>query len=559
MGIWHFGNTSVRSPFRLRDGLIALSKSSLQGDLHGREQEIAFRDLLGDNGIVTLGHDSTYSVSRKWRSALDKMGFIYPKITKHMGFIQSDLGDVATITPNGWRLIKTESFSGWQECFLRSLAAFYIQANDIYFSPLRFTLHVMISLEATCGESKLNMIEFSLFVQLENRVSHVKETVSNILDFRKQRSSVEKKRDFDRKYTDSLACELKCQSQTLKDYGDLNFRYLKATGLVQSKGHGIALAQSKRILISKLICDTGLPENDFTRLKSISNGAALPLDEKDNALLILEDQVNKLKELNVSYNLSDKILDTPQDIAVVRHDVEEIFSQLEEIQFASLQSTQSEEISAFMELLCSRKNQMTLSNGDVVKIPRGEAPAYFEWVVWRVFLAINSLVNQPWEARKFKIDQDFLPVFTAPGNGPDLVFEFDDMVLIVEVTLTSSSRQEAAEGEPVRRHVAKYAEDFSESGKLVFGLFIAVKIDTNTANTFRLGEWYLQDDRKIDLHIVPIVLKDFINIWKSAKDDKSVLLPKIKELLRDCRMFSNKDAPEWKQKIVEISEGIFLK
>jgi len=67
------------------------------------------------------------------------------------------------------------------------------------------------------------------------------------------------------------------------------------------------------------------------------------------------------------------------------------------------------------------------------------------------------LVNKPWDARRFKIDQDFLPVGTAPGNGPDIVFEFDDMVVVVEVTLTSSSRQEAAEGEPVRRHVAKYS------------------------------------------------------------------------------------------------------
>ena len=49
---WHLGNTTVRSPFRLRDGLVALSTSSLQGNLRGEEQERAFRRLLGEHGIV---------------------------------------------------------------------------------------------------------------------------------------------------------------------------------------------------------------------------------------------------------------------------------------------------------------------------------------------------------------------------------------------------------------------------------------------------------------------------------------------------------------------------
>lgn len=62
---WHLGNTTVRSPFRLRDGLVALSTSSLQGNLRGQEQEIALRRLLGEHGIVELGDDDTYSASKR--------------------------------------------------------------------------------------------------------------------------------------------------------------------------------------------------------------------------------------------------------------------------------------------------------------------------------------------------------------------------------------------------------------------------------------------------------------------------------------------------------------
>src|SRR5260363_162151 len=121
--------------------------------------------------------------------------------------------------------------------------------------------------------------------------------------------------------------------------------------------------------------------------------------------------------------------------------------------------------------------------------------------LWRAFLAINSLLNKPFDARRFKIAQDFLPVCTAPGNGPALLFEFDDYVIAVEVTLTDNSRQEASEGEPVRRHVADLAVHYAECpGKPVYGLFIANRIDSNTAETFRIGVWYTRNDVKMQLN-----------------------------------------------------------
>ncbi len=95
-----------------------------------------------------------------------------------------------------------------------------------------------------------------------------------------------------------------------------------------------------------------------------------------------------------------------------------------------------------------------------------------------------------------------------------MIFEFEDFVFVVEVTLTSSSRQEAAEGEPVRRHVAKYVDDYELKGKRVYGLFIANNINTNTAETFRIGVWYRNDDSQLSVQIVPITLEDFSNLFE---------------------------------------------
>ena len=113
--IWYIGNTSVRSAFRLRDGLVALSQSPLQGNMRGQEGDRAFRELLGQHGIVSLGTDETNSVGRKWRSALGKLGFLYPEIPRSATIRQEDIGAIDTITPNGWRLIRSETVPAMQE------------------------------------------------------------------------------------------------------------------------------------------------------------------------------------------------------------------------------------------------------------------------------------------------------------------------------------------------------------------------------------------------------------------------------------------------------------
>ncbi len=161
------------------------------------------------------------------------------------------------------------------------------------------------------------------------------------------------------------------------------------------------------------------------------------------------------------------------------------------------------------------------------------------------------LANKPYEARRFKIDQDFLPVGTAPGNGPDLIFEFDHFVVVVEVTLTDNSRQEAAEGEPVRRHVAELVSHFrAKSGKPVYGLFIANRIDSNTAETFRIGVWFTHTDEKMRLDIIPVTLAQFKAFFESLFMTSYVKVNLIRELLDLCSdLRTDHEAPAWKQAI----------
>lgn len=555
---WYFGNTTVRSPFRLRDGLVALSTSSLQGNLHGREQEIAFRNLLGEHGIVELGDDATYSVSRKWRAALSQLGFLYPDIPASDGVNQSDLGPVDTITPNGWRLIRAETVAGMQECFLRSMASYFIpnfQDKDYrftkVFSPLRHTLAIMLELERQTGDSRLVFLELGLIVQMSNAEQGIDSIVGRIVDFRTRREAAKNKRQFDNHERDYAGDLYGYVPGTFNDYADTNFRYLKATGLVQTKGRGITLVPEKHLFIEQLVADTGTPENNLAMLMNLCNGATLPTDNQATAKIVLDDLVRQLNRRGIPFDLAGRPVVETGDINVIRHEVEDQLFALNELDFADRQAQQWEEIAAWMDLLIANRNRShTLPSGEEIKVPAGEAPAYFEWIVWRAFLAIDSLHNKPNEARKFKIDQDFLPVGTAPGGGPDLLFEFEDFVLVVEVTLTTNSRQEAAEGEPVRRHVASAVQSYRGTGKDVYGLFLANTIDSNTAETFRYGVWFLADDQRMHLDIVPLPLAQFKDLFVALFQSKQVDSARVAEVIRLCRGLREHEAPAWKRLIV---------
>ena len=166
---------------------------------------------------------------------------------------------------------------------------------------------------------------------------------------------------------------------------------------------------------------------------------------------------------------------------------------------------------------------------------------------------MNTLVNKPYEIRRFKIDQDFLPVGTAPGNGPDMIAEYDTCKIVIEVTMSDSSRQEAMEGEPVRRHVYDVLQGCD---KPVYGLFVANKVNTNTAETFRVGTWYSSDDQATRLNIVPLTLGQFRDYFVAAFRGGTRRNGEIVDLLDSC--ISRRDiggAPQWRRCIAADVEA----
>ena len=118
--------------------------------------------------------------------------------------------------------------------------------------------------------------------------------------------------------------------------------------------------------------------------------------------------------------------------------------------------------------------------------------------------------------------------------------------------MSTSSRQEAMEGEPVRRHVSDAVLKYD---KPVYGLFIAIRIDTNTAETFRHGVWYAKGDVKQRLNIVPLTLAQFQKLFVAMFEAKKATPDRLRTIILQCKSKRDElDAPLWKRFIEDVVE-----
>lgn len=105
-----------------------------------------------------------------------------------------------------------------------------------------------------------------------------------------------------------------------------------------------------------------------------------------------------------------------------------------------------------------------------------------------------------------KFDDYGKPLSTAQGNMSDIICEYDDFDVTVEVTTATGQRQYEMEGEPVARHLGKHKK---ASGKDSYCLFIAPSINPATVSFF-----YMLQKTNIDFYggastIIPLDYEAF--------------------------------------------------
>lgn len=550
--IWLVGNTGLRNPRRIAEGFELFAASPFVGKLYGRENEYNFMRYLHEHGIINnkFGKDSSASHARKWRLMFERNGLIYPKVKQGEGK-QEELGRIGYITPFGYAFLRADTHQAEQECFLRAMSVEQTPTTTDkgkLFSPLRWILAVMLELEKRTGSSEITRTEFALWGHTTDPTYDLDCVVDNILDLRKRRLVAPSKRVFDRNEINERSKGYPKNKSNFFDYADMNMRYLRATGMLQRKGRGLAIAPTKHDIAERIAKTTVGSKSLFDAKKTLVNGAPLPTDDLATAKKLLFGVEKMAKDKCVYYDISDLNLDDTVAVNIARHRIEEALQLANEIAYAKSQRHQWREIAEYMRLIEKGGGVSGEEDEDSrIEVPKDELPAYLEWILWRAELAVDHMITEPNEVRGFKIDSDFLPVSTASGGRGDLCCEYQDFMLVTEVSMSTSSRQEAMEGEPVRRHVS---DAIDNSNCPVYGLFIATRIDTNTAETFRHGVWYDKQDNKRRLNIVPLTLAQFREYFVAMFRSGNPKPEKLKDLILECAIRRDVlNGPEWKSYI----------
>ena len=312
----------------------------------------------------------------------------------------------------------------------------------------------------------------------------------------------------------SIVKFLNTKASNMRDYADACFRYLRATGLVNIShlGKSISIVPEK------------IQEVDYF------------LQNADREPCFIDNE-----EQYVAY------LGNPQ-IPTLLTDNSELLKQKIRVEFPQLEisatATLKDLKNLFADELEKRKEQILTKQVAAIKDYRQfaeintvfdqiktnslyDTPLMLEWNTWR---AITMLDGGNVKAN-LKFDDFGNPMSTAQGNMADIVCDYGNFGLTVEVTMQSGQRQYETEGEPVSRHLAKYKR---ETEKPAYCLFIAPNInDACKAHFYALHKMNIQYYGGTST-IVPLPLNVFVKMVEDSYNASYVPEPRHIQRFFEC-------------------------
>ena len=287
----------------------------------------------------------------------------------------------------------------------------------------------------------------------------------------------------------SLEKFLKTQSNNMRDYADACFRYLRVTGLVNVSHTGKSLSivperiEDVDYILQTIAREPCFVDNEKEYIAYLGN-AKLPL-------LLTDDNPRLIAKLHTEFPNARFNPDSSVDT------LKNLFAELTEQRKANTLHQQIVEIKNY-KLYDDIQNTFT----QIEKNGLYDAPLILEWNTWR---AMTMLDGGEIKAN-LNFDDFGKPLSTAQGNKADIICDYGDFLLTVEVTLAGGQKQYEMESEPVSRHLGQIKKI---SGKPCYCLFIAPII-----NEACIAHFYALHNVNISYYggqsvIVPLPLKIF--------------------------------------------------
>lgn len=338
--------------------------------------------------------------------------------------------------------------------------------------------------------------------------------------------------------TVDLKSFVKKKISTMRDYADACTRYLRATGLVNisQRGRSLSIVKQKMLVVDYFL-DTISRDPIFTNsneeasYKDYLFNTELPVLYTDNKVNLIE----HIQSIEPSYDTT--ILN---DISL--HKLKDISFDLLEKEKEGIITSRIRNIKAYKEYDDIKNTYNDIRNKDLYDLP-----LMFEWNTWRAMTMLNGGTI----SGNFILDDQGDPISTAPGNQGDIMCDYGDFGLLVEVTLSSGAKQYDMEGESVSRHLGKFRKDINKDA---YCLFIAPTINENVITHF-----FTLHHLNLSMHggyayIVPLSLDVFEKMVEDSYKASTIPTPyDIKKLFDYSIMVAKSgiNEVEWFKKINE--------
>ena len=254
----------------------------------------------------------------------------------------------------------------------------------------------------------------------------------------------------------SLLYFLNTQANNMRDYADACFRYLRATGLVSVSHIGKSLSiVPERIadvdfILEKVPRDPLLFTNEADYVEYLGNATTPQLltDDKNNLVRRIMEEFPRTR--------------VPESSSVT--ELKDLLADLLEQRKNDVIQSQISNIKDYLMYDDIQKTFEQIQNNELL-----DRPLMFEWNTWRAM----TMLDGGYIKANLNFDDYGNPLSTASGNMADIICDYGDFNVCVEVTLSSGQRQYETEGEPVSRHLGKLIKS---TNKPCYCLFIAPSI-----------------------------------------------------------------------------------
>lgn len=465
-----FLTTSPRTPEKMIPE-IELLINRFDGNHWNKNTQTSFMEVLREadfyNGSGT--NDPAFSARDRMNRAPKSLGFVV-------------LAPNIQLTPAGKQLLTSKRKD---EVFLRQMLKFQIPSPYHKPSKKATTFCVkpyleMLRLVRTMGTLKFDELQifgmqltnYHLFDQIVNKIEnfrtkkaayrgsyrafktvYLKNELTHIYQERIARGEIKTRESKDK----SLENFLKTQANNMRDYADACFRYLRATGLVSVSHVGKSLSiVPERIADVDYILST-IPrepihfdkESDYTNYLGEASTPRLLTDDEE--LLIKKIQAEFPKTVMSKSASLIQLKDLLADLIEKRKE-QTIESQIVDIKnyrlYDDIQNT-----------FCRISKNELYDNSLML-----------EWNTWRAMTMLDGGTIKA----NMKFDDFGNPLSTAAGNMADIVCDYGDYYVCVEVTMATGQKQYEMEGEPVTRHLGRLK---TTTKKPCYCLFVAPSIN----------------------------------------------------------------------------------